>query len=599
MKFLLSLLTGSVFAATITVNPGDAVQTKINTANSGDTVTFANGSYSGSLTLKSGVTYKSVNPRMATITGTVTLPNGSKDITIQDLTLRSSVTNVNLGSNSNNAHLTGNDMSFGGNSQGYAFQGMGTTGLIVDHNYIHDSLGAARDFDLSGDTTNFLFSYNRRHMISYGGHIDHGNMNNVKLVSNYTTAMHNMGFEIQDEGFDSSKPETGLVVQYNVFTDWYQPWNWSFGMSIPPQRMTNSNISFNYLSVFAPGKTAPTWGWGVPWSDGSFHASYGIEYGLCGEPWGATSSCIAEGNITVGPWTGAIICAEKDSPYKNNHQYGRNSTINGWYGGPYYGEGGLHGGGNCKDLGGNTYDQTLANAPMPGSFPWAVDTMKNAGPGGGSTTPPPPPPPVSVAVSALVTDSVTKISKGHFVIVGPSTTKNYSLAFSTPADSLGSVSSSSGAIDVYMPSYGWDVSVIASADGVLSSPVKFLTPKINGASAPWPIPTPGAYNVSLAPISTVPTAPTGLVGKTISPAAISLTWVDASSNETGFEVERKLVSETVFVKVASLPINSATYLDLDPTVDVRKNYNYRVRAIGASGPSGYSNMAAVLFGVCP
>lgn len=597
---LFSVLT-TASATTITVNPGDNVQAKCDLALAGDTVQFNDGNYSiGSLKIKSSATYTSVNPRKAILSGAIIFPGSASNVTIKNLSIKGATTLLQLGSGSNNTKIIGNDLSsFGANGQGWGFQGVSTTNLLVDHNYIHDALGSQRDFDLSGDTTNFTFSYNRRHMLSYGGHIDWGNMNNVKLVSNYTTAMYQMGWEIQDEGYNAAKGESGLLVQYNVFTDWYHPFSWSFGMSIPPQRMKNANISFNYISVFAPGKTSPTWGWGKPWSNGKVHASYGIEYGVCGEPWGDTASCMAEGNILVGPWTGGIICAEKDSPFKNNKFYGQVADTNGWQpGSPWWCEGGLHGNGNFKDLGGNVYDQNLSNAPPPSAFPWAVDTMANAGPDGGST-PPPPPPSMTVAVSNLSSDATKKVATGHFVISGK-TGATYKLCFiSTGAsDDLGCVSSSSAAMDVVMPSYGWDLSATPSVDSAAGSALKFSAPKINNTSAPWPIPSSGAYSVYLVSTLLPPQAPSALTGKVATTTSIVMMWKDNSDNETSFEVERRQKSTDAFVKIASLPSNSIGYTDNDPALDIRKPYDYRVRAANATGASGYSNIFNVVLTFC-
>jgi uncharacterized delta-60 repeat protein len=71
----------------------------------------------------------------------------------------------------------------------------------------------------------------------------------------------------------------------------------------------------------------------------------------------------------------------------------------------------------------------------------------------------------------------------------------------------------------------------------------------------------------------------------------TLSWDDASSNETGFVVERsRLNGEFLQLKVTAL--NTTTYSDSPITIGER--YSYRVRASNKFGHSPYSNVADVL-----
>ncbi len=69
-------------------------------------------------------------------------------------------------------------------------------------------------------------------------------------------------------------------------------------------------------------------------------------------------------------------------------------------------------------------------------------------------------------------------------------------------------------------------------------------------------------------------------------ADIDLLWLDKSSNETGFELERSRVGVTGFVKIATLPTNTTFYTD---KVTTNGQFCYRIRAVNATGASAYSN----------
>jgi hypothetical protein len=91
-----------------------------------------------------------------------------------------------------------------------------------------------------------------------------------------------------------------------------------------------------------------------------------------------------------------------------------------------------------------------------------------------------------------------------------------------------------------------------------------------------------------------PAAPTLLEARSSYPGdlAISLTWSDNSSDETGFEIERCIgLGCTNFVLIATR--NSSIYGPWfnDVGLDEITTYSYRVRAVNAAGASGYSNVA--------
>ncbi len=93
------------------------------------------------------------------------------------------------------------------------------------------------------------------------------------------------------------------------------------------------------------------------------------------------------------------------------------------------------------------------------------------------------------------------------------------------------------------------------------------------------------------PPDTPPAGPSGLratPGKT----NVRLAWTDNSNNETGFEIERCAGADcSSFARVASVSANTVTYNNVGLTR--RTTYGYRVRAVNATGQSGYSNVVSV------
>ena len=96
------------------------------------------------------------------------------------------------------------------------------------------------------------------------------------------------------------------------------------------------------------------------------------------------------------------------------------------------------------------------------------------------------------------------------------------------------------------------------------------------AAAPTPPPAP-----------TAPTAPSGLVA-TANGSKIDLAWVDASSNEDGFRIERSTDNVT-FTQLATVGANAISYSDTAAVAG--QTYYYRVVAYNSTGASGYSNVA--------
>jgi titin len=85
-----------------------------------------------------------------------------------------------------------------------------------------------------------------------------------------------------------------------------------------------------------------------------------------------------------------------------------------------------------------------------------------------------------------------------------------------------------------------------------------------------------------------PTAPSGLIANSSGTSLVNLAWVDNSSNEDGFKLERSIDGVT-YIQIAVVGANSFAYTDTG--VAAATTYYYRVRAYNAVGNSDYSNLA--------
>ncbi len=87
-------------------------------------------------------------------------------------------------------------------------------------------------------------------------------------------------------------------------------------------------------------------------------------------------------------------------------------------------------------------------------------------------------------------------------------------------------------------------------------------------------------------------APSGLAALAVSSTEISLTWTDNATNESGYSIER--TTGNSFEIVTTLPVNASTYIDQG--LQDNTKYTYRVRALGVSENSPYSNSSTATTG---
>ncbi|MGV3724624.1 MAG: fibronectin type III domain-containing protein, partial [Actinomycetota bacterium] len=85
-----------------------------------------------------------------------------------------------------------------------------------------------------------------------------------------------------------------------------------------------------------------------------------------------------------------------------------------------------------------------------------------------------------------------------------------------------------------------------------------------------------------------PSAPTGLFAAPAGPGALTLTWTDASNNESGFKIERSLDGAN-YGQITMVGAGITVYADSGLLTNT--SYTYRIRAFNAGGHSGYSASA--------
>ena len=88
---------------------------------------------------------------------------------------------------------------------------------------------------------------------------------------------------------------------------------------------------------------------------------------------------------------------------------------------------------------------------------------------------------------------------------------------------------------------------------------------------------------------TVPAAPSGLSAAAVSGSQINLAWTDASTNETGFKIERSTGSGS-FSQIGTVGAGITSYAATGLAGST--TYSFRVRANNPQGDSGFSNTAS-------
>jgi hypothetical protein len=73
---------------------------------------------------------------------------------------------------------------------------------------------------------------------------------------------------------------------------------------------------------------------------------------------------------------------------------------------------------------------------------------------------------------------------------------------------------------------------------------------------------------------------------------LDLGWNDNSSDETGFEIQRRELESTSFTQIATVGANTSTYRDMN--LILGKSYCYRIKAFNGNGGSSPTNEACAV-----
>ena len=91
---------------------------------------------------------------------------------------------------------------------------------------------------------------------------------------------------------------------------------------------------------------------------------------------------------------------------------------------------------------------------------------------------------------------------------------------------------------------------------------------------------------SLSTSGSAPNEPSGLSIPNVTYYDVTLSWIDNSDNETGFEIQRSTTSGSGFTTIHTTSSDVTTYLD--ETVLPETEYFYQIRAINSYGESDYT-----------
>lgn len=103
--------------------------------------------------------------------------------------------------------------------------------------------------------------------------------------------------------------------------------------------------------------------------------------------------------------------------------------------------------------------------------------------------------------------------------------------------------------------------------------------------------TANAGTITMLPLAAL-AAPSGLSATVVSASRIDLSWIDNSTTEIGFPIERKTGASGSWVAIGVVAANITVYSDTDTSLAPGTTYYYRVRAANNSGNSSYSNESA-------
>jgi hypothetical protein len=112
-----------------------------------------------------------------------------------------------------------------------------------------------------------------------------------------------------------------------------------------------------------------------------------------------------------------------------------------------------------------------------------------------------------------------------------------------------------------------------------------LPSNAGGASAEW-VDAVRQAKADVQPSPSAPAAPSSLAASAVSPSVIDLSWTDNSSNETGFQVERRTVLNGAWSLVTTTAPGATSHRD--ESLSAATGYVYRLRAVNSVAASAYT-----------
>ena len=123
-------------------------------------------------------------------------------------------------------------------------------------------------------------------------------------------------------------------------------------------------------------------------------------------------------------------------------------------------------------------------------------------------------------------------------------------------------------------------------------PKQETKPEVTGLLCPAPGLTTTQQSV-MQPLG-IPAPPSNLAAASTGLNSLQLTWVDNSTNEKGFKIQRQNGTTGSFKKIAKVVTGVTTYSD--STVTPGQTYGYRVKAYNGTGASSPSNVVTIVAG---
>lgn len=540
-----------------TADDSAAIQSALNAAKPGDTVSFPAGTYliDNVLNVPTGITITGTSAgtshlkfNLAGGDGAmygISLNGNDSNVTIENLDMVSNHGLISMGSGSEyqNIVITNNRFEYGGGqySNGTLVYGLSggvsNNGTQITHNYFHDSPQAARNWCFFF-SENSNFDYNTFYNVNDGGQLaDIGP--NVSFSYNYGTYLHRMGQEID------GNPGSTLRVIGNTFYDYVDPYYDTEGVSVV-EFINGAQIEDNYFDAnIAPGS-----GWGQADPGGTHRFGYAIE--ATGEP-GTVS-----GNTLIGTWAEVVSSMTTDVSITNNKVYGSGL----W--GDFEGEPGPYGEGSAN-ASNNAVDTNIGDAPAApantNSYLGTSGAPVTVTPTPVTTTPTPvttTPTPVTVAptptpvapstpvvtpngVSGLVVTVISDTSvKLTWTNTSTLTDAAVSIISTMGRQSFGSVSLTDNSTSATITGLhaGWqldfEITGKTSSGAAVNSAVSTVQMTGNSAtSAGTPtLVAPPTGTVPTAPVQTAPTGGSGITGLTatvLGDNSVKLSWTTTAT----------------------------------------------------------------------